>query len=396
MLGAIYIGLGGMNAYTQGLQTVSNNVANLNTAGFKATSVTFSDLFSVGGSGLTFTGNGSSETKGSGVAVGSKFLDLSEGELRESVNDLDLAIQGSGFLVLFNNGTTYYSRTGQFVVDKDGYISEQGSSGYRLAVLDAQGRPVAVNIDAKRTSAPAATTKIVFTDNLSSSGSEDTVSDIAVFDSRGGTHSWTASFAKNADTPNAWNVTVKDGTDKTVGTSTLKFIGSAVDPTTATFTAFDSPDGADDLSVTLDFSGVTSFSAGSVSTLRTSSVDGDGVGSLTTVILDDTGKIKLTYSNGKTDLLGAVAIADFRDPQELKQVGDGHFRDTGTGEKRYLPSATEGVGTLLSKKIEASNVNLTQEFGDLILIQRGFQACSQVVSVSNDMIQQLFGIRGQG
>ena len=130
--------------------------------------------------------------------------------------------------------------------------------------------------------------------------------------------------------------------------------------------------------------------------LRKIEREDNGVGSLTTVTLDDTGKIKLTYSNAKTDLLGSVAIADFRDPQELQQVGDGHFRDTGTGEKRYLPSATEGVGTLLSKKIEASNVNLTQEFGDLILIQRGFQACSQVVSVSNDMIQQLFGIRGQG
>jgi len=395
MLGAIYIGLDGMNAYTQGLQVISNNVANLNTAGFKASSVSFSDLFSVGGTGLTFAGDGGSEANGSGVAVGKKLLDLSEGELRDSSNDLDLAIKGSGFLVLINNGTTYYSRTGQFVVDKEGYISEQGS-GYRLAVLDAQGRPVAVNIDAKRTSAPAATTKIVFTDNLSSSATEDTVSDIAVFDSRGGTHSWTASFAKNAATPNAWDVTVKDGTGKTVGTSTLKFTGSVVDPTTATFTATNSTDGTDDSSVTLDFSGVTSYSAGTVSTMRTSSVDGNGVGSLTTVTLDDTGKIKLTYSNGKTDLVGSVAIADFRDPQELQQVGNGHFRDTGTGEKRYLPSATEGVGTLLSKKIEASNVNLTQEFGDLILIQRGFQACSQVVSVTNDMIQHLFGIRGQG
>lgn len=399
MLGAIYIGLSGMNAYSKGLQTISNNVANLNTAGFKTTSVTFADLSSQGGSGLSFSDMADDTQSGSGVRIGNSLIDFRQGDLRQSESDLDLAIKGSGFLVLLDDDKTYYARTGQFVVDKDGYISEQGT-GYHLGVLDSDGRPAALNIDGKRTSAPAATTKIVFADNLSSSANQATVADIAVFDSRGGKQVWTATFTKPQDSGalNEWTVTVKDANGETIGSSTLKFIGSTVDPSTAQLTVTDNPDGADPLSVTLDFStGVTSFSSGTSSTLRAASVDGNGVGALTTVTVDEQGRIKLSYSNEKTDLLGAVALADFRDPQQLERVGDGLYQNRGGGgQMRLLSSGTDGIGTLQSKQIEASNVDLSAEFGDLILIQRGFQAASQVVSVSNDMIQQLFGIRGQG
>jgi len=396
MLGSIYIGLSGMNAYSKGLQTISNNVANLNTSGFKATSVSFEDVASEGGNGLSFLG--SNGTQGDGVKTSQSQIDFSQGDLRQTGNDLDLAIQGHGFLVLQKDGNTYYARTGQFEVDKDGYISQQGT-GYHLGVLDKDGRAVPLNIDAKRTSPPLVTSKIVFADNLSSTATTASVADIAVFDSRGGKQVWTVSFTKSTDpaATNSWDVKVTDATGRQVGTSTLKFLGSAVDPTTSTLTISDSPAGADPLSVTLDFSqGVTSFSSGTTSTLRASNVDGHGVGALTTVAIDENGKVKLSYSNAQTDLLGAVAIADFRDAQQLERFGEGLYRNKGgNGEIRLLPSNTDGIGTLVSKQVEASNVNLSDEFGDLILIQRGFQATSQVVSISNDMIQQLFGIKGQ-
>jgi flagellar hook protein FlgE len=400
MLGAIYTGLSGMDAYSKGLKTISDNVANLNTAGFKSSTVSFNDLFSVGGGGLTFSDN-HSDKSGAGVAIGDPMIDFSQGDLRQTDNDLDLSIQGSGFLVLQNDGKTYYTRTGQFEVDKDGYISEK-DTGYHLMVLDDAGHPTALNIDAKRTSAPTATTKISFADNLSSSATSASVSDIAVYDDRGGKHVWKVNFTKDTTggVSDDWTVTVVDSDGTTLATDTLKFTGSIVDPTTATLVVTDTPPGAGPMSVTLDFSsGVTSFSAGTGatdSTLRAASVDGNGVGALTTVTVDENGKVKLTYSNEKTELEGAIAIADFRDPQELERVGDGLYRNSGAGEMRMLASGVDGIGTLKSKQIEASNVDLSQEFGDLILIQRGFQACSQVVSVTNDMIQQLFGIRGQG
>lgn len=224
------------------------------------------------------------------------------------------------------------------------------------------------------------------------------MTDIAVYDNRGGKQVWTVKFTKSTDPTlaNTWTVTVTDATGREIGTSTLKFLGSTVDPTTSALVINDTPAGADPLAVTLDFSnGITSFSSGTTSTLRAASVDGRSVGSLATTTVDEAGKIKLTYSNGATDVLGAVAIADFRDPQQLERFGDGLYRNRGGGQIRILPSGIDGVGTLVSKQIEASNVNLSDEFGELILIQRGFQASSQVVSISNDMIQQLFGIKGQ-
>lgn len=397
MLGAIYTGLSGLNAFSKGLQTISNNVANLNSPGFKATSTNFSDVFSYGGGGLTFFRGTDTAQLGNGVRFGEARTDFSQGDLRQSEGDLDLGIQGSGFLVLLNNGKTYYARTGQFVVDKDGYISQQGDSDYRLAVLDGSGRAVPLNIDTRRTSAPVATTTIKFADNLSSSATTATVADLAVYDAQGGKQTWQVKLDRVTTAQGEWTVTVTDQAGATVGTSALKFVGSAVDPTTQKLTFTTTPQGASPLSVVLDFSsGVTSFSAGTTSTLRSASIDGNGVGALSSVTVDAEGEVKLTYSNEKTDILGAVAIADFRDPQQLRRVSGGLFENNGSGPTRVIASNTDGVGRLVSKQIEASNVDLSQQFGDLILIQRGFQASSQVVSATNDMIQQLFGIRGQG
>lgn len=394
MLGAIYVGLSGMNAYSKGLQTISNNVANLNTDGFKSTSVSFSDLYTVEGNGWSFEGR-NEQGAGTGVRIADPITDFGAGELRQTTNDLDLALKGNGFLVLMNDGKTYYARTGQFAVDKDGYISDK-TTGYHLAVLDASNQPIAVNVNAKRTYAPVETTKIAFADNLSSSGTAASVTDIAVYDNRGGKHVWSVSFAKPGAT-DEWTVTVKDENSATLATSTIKFTGSVIDPTADSMTVTTTPTGADAMSVELDFSsGVTSYSGGTTSTIRAASVDGNATGDLTTVTTDENGQVKLTYSNDKTELLGAVAIADFLAPEQLKHYGNGLFIKDDNSDMRLLASGVEGIGTLVSKQLEASNVNLSDEFGQLILVQRGYQACSQVLSTSNDMIQQLFGIRGQG
>lgn len=397
MLGSIYVGLSGLSAFSKGLQTISNNVANLNTTGFKAASVRFTDVYSAGGGGQTYTSNPKGSPAGSGVRFADAGTDFGAGDLRQTGGDLDLAIQGGGFLVLKDGDRTYYARTGQFVVDDEGYISLQGTDR-RLAVLDESRQAIPLNLDSRRTHPPTATTNISFSDNLSSSGTEHSLANIAVYDSSGTKHVWQVKLkVVGATAPGEWDVTVTDQTGTTIATSKLKFIGSIVDVSSAKITVNAAPTGADPLAVVLDFStGVTSFSSGATSSLRVSESDGNAVGSLASVTVDEAGQIKLTYSNTKSELMGAVALADFRDPQSLVSVGSGLFENRNDAQVRLLPSATEGIGTLVSGQIEASNVNLSDEFGDLILIQRGFQASSQVVSVANDMIQQLFGIRGQG
>lgn len=398
MLGAIYVGLSGMNAYSGGLQTISNNVANLNSPGYKSTSIHFADLFGGASPGLNYLGANQGGSSGNGVRLSNPLVDFSQGDLRQTNGGLDLAIQGNGFLVLQSGeqGSTYYTRTGSFTVTSDGYVSLLGSS-YWLSVIDGQGQPTPLNINDQRLSPPVATTSVEFADNLSSTGSTASVSEISVFDSIGGEQIWTVEFeAVGSSAPGEWNVTVENQTGDTLQTGVIRFIGSVIDPTTSSLTVTDSPSNADPLSVVLDFSSITSFSSGSISTIRASEVDGNGVGTLTRVEITEEGEVELSYSNGETATAGFIAIADFDDPQQLSRIGNGLFEADNALQSRIRSSATDGVGRLLSGQLEASNVDLSQEFGDLILIQRGFQASSQVVGVSNEMIQELFGIRGRG
>lgn len=384
MFGSIYIGLSGLSTYSRGLQQISNNVANLNSQGFKGATVGFQN----------FLGSGD-RAGGHGVQNQPSRTNFSQGELRQTERDLDLAVQGDGFLMLTRGPETLYTRTGSFEVDKDGFIVLNGTD-YRLATLDDAGRPVSLSIDASRTSTPQATTRITFADNLSSTATAFGVGDVSVYDPVGGKHVWQVNFAKDTVAGgNNWNVTVTDDKGKVYDVQQLKFdAGGAVDPATATLTFGDE---AAALAVVLDFSrNTTSFSGGEVSTLRAASVDGYGVGTLTSLTVNDGGKLEIGYSNGERKILGSVAIADFRDTDALKQQAGGLFADSGGAQRTLLASGDARVGKVQARRLEASNVDLTLEFSDLILVQRGFQASSQIISATNDMIQQLFGIRGQG
>jgi flagellar hook protein FlgE len=394
MFGAIYVGLSGLNAYSRGLQQVSNNVTNLNSSGFKGSTVSFTDLFSVNqNGGFSYSSGGGNS--GNGVNIGATQLDFKQGELRQTDRDLDLAVEGAGFLMLMRGEEVLYTRTGSFEVDKDGFVVLAGTE-YRLATLDASGRPVSLSVDTSVTNPPQQTTLIKFANNLSSTTTKPVgLSDIKVYDKNGVEFVWTLEFTKNTGAGNEWALKVTDNTGKVIGTQTLKFTtAGTVDPTTSKLVFANSEA---DLSVTLDFSGpVTSFSAGDVSTLAKTSVDGRKVGGLTSIGVNDKGNLEIGYSNDEKKDLGPIALADFRNPQALAQRSGGLFVDTGRAQRQLMTSEDQRVGLVVSRRLEASNVDLAKQFGDLILIQRGFQASSQIISVSNDMLQQLFGIRGQG
>jgi flagellar hook protein FlgE len=395
MFGAIYVGLSGLNAYSRGLQQVSNNVSNLNTSGFKGSDVSFANTVGASSAGGLSLSGTSGDGIG-GVELGELQRDFTQGELRQTQRDLDLAVDGSGFLVLTRGDQTYYTRTGSFEVDKDGYIVLAGTD-YRLATLDGSGRAVNLTIDSYRTNAPEKTTTIKFSDNLSSTATSFTIGDMNVYDAAGTQYVWQAKFDKDTSataSPGDWKVTVTDKIGATIGTQTLKFNLGAVDPTTNKLTFTDS---ASSLSVVFDFSqNVTSYSAGEVSTLRAASVDGHALGTIATVTVNADGELEIGYSNQEKKSLGAIAIADFRSPQLLEQRTGGLYSDPGDAGRQLFSTLSKEAGRVLSKRLEASNVDLAKQFGDLITIQRGYQASSQIISVANDMIQQLFGIRGQG
>lgn len=386
MFGSIYIGLSGLGAYSRGLQQISNNISNLNSQGFRSSTVSFRDSFGVRSSGVTYTGNNSGT--GHGVELADTRINFSQGELRQTDRDLDLAIDGSGMLTLLDGDKTLYTRTGSFEVNDDGYIVMAGTD-YRLATLDSSGRPVSLSIDAVRTNPPQATTKVSFINNLSAVAIPAPVytTDVKVYDASGATRVWKTTFTKVS--ANEWTVAVKDSVAGDIGTKSLKFIGSVLDPSTSSL-IFETGE----LKITLNFSEITS-NAGA-SDLKSSKVDGYLPGVANSIQINSSGQLELGYTNQQKTQLGAIAIADFRDPQALTQQSGGLFSDDGTAHRELMASSDPRVGDVKSRRLEASNVDLSKEFGDLILIQRGFQASSQIISVTNDMIQQLFGIRGQG
>lgn len=391
MFGSIYIGLSGLNAYSQGLKAVSNNVSNMNTSGFKASDVSFSDVYGASNAGGLEYRSGY-QGNGHGVSFNTTTINFKQGELRETGRDLDLAIDGNGFFVLLDGDTTYYARTGSFAVDEDGYVILAGTN-YRLGVLDESRHPVSLNIDALRSSPPEKTTKAVFSDNLSSTATSYTLADLKVYDERGGEHVWKAVFSREETVFDEWTVKVTDAQGNEIGSETLHVTNGMVLPDNAKLTFADPDKG---LSVEFDFGKITSYSSGTVSTLRTTEVDGRGAGTISTLAVNALGAFEITYSNKEKKQLGAIALADFRDPQKLEQRGNGLFALNHFGQVQYLSAEDTRVGSILSRRLEASNVDLGAQFGDLILIQRGFQASSQIISITNDMIQQLFGIRGQG
>ena len=408
LTGAIFIGLSGMDAYSNGLQVISNNVANLDTNGYKAETVNFSDLYNgTNENGLSFQG-ASTDGGGEGVEMDKPITDFTQGTLQQTGNPLDLAIQGDGFLVLQSNGQTFYARTGSFSVAQDGQVTLQGTptgTTYSLMVLNSANEPTPVDINADNASAPVATTTVTLGDNLSSQATTATVSNISVFDSEGATQTWTvtatpatsSSSSSSSSGDTTWDISVTDQTGATVGTGTIEFDNGQIVSGQSTVTINSTPtDGSAALDVSLDFSAVTNFAAGTTSTLQTTNVNGNAAGTLSGVTVNSSGELELSYSNNTTKSLGPVAIANFQNPQLLTNIGGGIYSNSNHTQSQLFASGSTTAGSVESGQIESSNVNLTQEFGDLILIQRGYQASSEVISTSNDMIQQLFGIRGQG
>ncbi|KVZ40774.1 hypothetical protein WL76_09315 [Burkholderia ubonensis] len=388
MLDSLYIGMSGLTAYSKGLQTVGNNVANLNTPGFKSSTPCFQDLYDGRAAARDAT------RSGSGVAYAQAALNFRQGELRSSTGQLDLAIDGDGLLALRDGDTVRYARTGRFHVADDGFVTER-SSGLKLTALDAGGTVAPISLAGRLLDPPRATRVVRFTDNLSPGSTDFSVSDVDLYDANGAKHTLKVSFAPDAAVvPGRWKVTVtdRDGTPLQIGT--LQFHGGIPEPGLDKIeVTLPSPK----LTVTLDFSeGVTAFSAGATSTLRVSKQDGYAAGTLASMSIDDDGQLALRYSNGQTAKAGAVALARFADAQRLVQRDGGLFDASHLPPPLYAKSGDPLVGRLRTGATEASNVDLSGEFGQLILIQRGFQAASQLVSTSNEMIMQLFQMRGQG
>ncbi len=404
MLESLYAGLTGLSTFSRALSNISNNVANLNTPGFKRSQVTFQDLLynqqQLGGNGLRSGG----AAIGNGVELGGTNIIFQQGELRQSGNEQDAAIDGNGFFILRRDGDVFYSRAGQFEVDAQGFLTSRGA-GARVAVLGNGLQLQDLNLRHLLVNPPKPTTAITLSGNLSvnDSDSQHVIGDIRVIASNGSTGTLGVTFTNNnAVTARSWLVQVTDQSGAVLGDGEVQFQGDG-----SPAAGFDelrfayTPPGSLAQAIVLKFggaggfAGLTNFSAGPDSTASAVPLDGIVAGSLSKVSYDQQGTVLLDYSNGEVASAGKLALAQFQFLPDLRQEGGNLFRNDSGQEPTIGAALDAGFGRIVGGSIENSNVDLTQQFSELIVTQRGYQASSQVISTANEMIQQLLDMRGK-
>lgn len=393
----------GLRAHQLMLDVTGNNIANVNTPGFKAGRTTFSDVLSQTITGATApsqnVGGTDPQQVGLGVRTGAITNLFTQGGILTTNKPTDLAIQGEGFFVLSDGAANYYTRAGAFEVDSAGNLVDS-VTGYRV-----QGASGDITVSPTATSAPVATTTATFTGNLDSTVATAAtyVSTISVHDSLGGTHNLTLTFTKTA-TPGQFTyaTTESDGSMSinTGGSGTIQFSGSGAITSGATGSiTVDFTNGASSGQVvSLDFgsannaSPVTGFA--SSATLALAAQNGSASGTLQSFSIGTDGTINGTFSNGRVQSLGTIRLATFPNAAGLAKMGSNLYRETSnSGVANMGNPGTGGRGTLAPGSLEASNVDLADEFTKLIVAQRGFQANARVITTSDEVMTEAVNLK---
>lgn len=396
MLDSIYIGMTGLISFSKGLSGIGNDVANLNTTGYKGSQLEFTDLYYR----YQYSGNagqdGGSSMQGSGVRTGVSTLRFAQGEFKQTGNDLDAAINGSGFFVLQEDGKTFYTRAGQFKIDDAGYLVTTDGSA-RVAGLTNGNTLTDISISGKRSSPAKATQTASFANTLAASATTANVQNIAVYDSLGVKHLLTLNLTKDSTvtTEARWTFTLLENST-TLTTGEVRYANSGLpqpgfDSQTFTYTP---GNGGSAQSIKLDFANTNYLSSAS-SSISVGSADGYAAGFLTKTAFDTNGYLVLTYSNGQTAKGDRLALAWFDNLSALQAEGSNRFSVFGDTTRHLSGAGDSGFGPLKTSGVELSNVDLASEFSELIIVQRGYQASSQVITAANEMIQQLGEIRGR-
>jgi len=379
MFQALFNSLSGLFSFSRSLNTVSNNVANMNTPGFRGSDAFFSNIN--GGRGSRIAGEG---------------LRTKAGDIRQTGNSTDLAVDGDGYFILRDtDGNFFYTRAGQFRFNDQGVLVDT-VNGFEVMGLDASGALTNIDFDAYRTIAAVATTGVHFTGNLAPGSTTSTVNSIGIFDKNGTAHTLTATFANNTSvTTGSFLVTVKDETGATVGSGEVRFQTDGTPQAGFNTMNLSLTYGGATQTVALDFGtagaldGMTSLS-GMVSAPAAKVDDGHGVLSVTDLSFNEKGILQLTYSQTEKRDGPQVALAAFPNEASLHLDGGRLISGTTVTEREIGRPGQGRFGRIAGGSLEMSNVDLTQEFADMIIIQRGYQASSRVMSVSNEMLEQLY------
>jgi len=388
MLRSLYSGISGLRSHQTMLDVTGNNIANVNTAGFKGSAVQFQDTLSQTQNAGTGAGDGTGATNpaqvGLGVKVAGITTNFTQGAGQATGRASDLMISGDGFFAVRNGGETTYTRAGAFDFGPDGRLTTTDGSlvqGWSAVngVLNPNGAVGDITLPTKAVSNPVVTERATIAGNLPSDSAVGTVftRDLAVFDAAGNSTSMPISFTK---TQVGWNVSGPAGAADT--TSLVYTNGVLQNPTDVRTVG----------GVTIDFSGTTEFAK--LNTFAITAQSGRAAGTLTGYSIGADGVVTGTFSNGATESIAQIALATFANAAGLEKVGGSNYRTSpSSGAAELGTPGSDGVGSLAGGYLEMSNVDLSQEFTNLIVAQRGFQANARIITTSDEVLQELTNLK---
>ncbi|MBP9211484.1 MAG: flagellar hook protein FlgE [Bacteroidetes bacterium] len=414
-LRSLSAGVTGLRNHTLMMDVIGNNVANINTIGFKASRITFGEMFAQtlrGASGSTATTGGMNPLQiGLGASVLSVDMLFKQGGIEMTGKDSDLAVSGSGLFVVNKGGKNFYTRIGAFEKDASGNLVQNGAI-LQGKLADQFGNILSgtnlenLRIDADRKSPAKATTLAEFSGNLDPSAAAGTTSDstVTVYDTQGNPISLSLRFTKQAAANEwTWTATVPPPATATAGSSgTISFNdnGSFKAMTYDTDTALKFTTGTGTLDMVIDlqfgkpgeFRGITQ-NKGSMA-VSSRSQDGYTAGELSKWDIDSNGFINATFSNGQSIVLGQVMLAEFNNPNGLSRTGDGLFDVSANSGIPVILSAGEGSrSAIVAGSLEQSNVDLPEEFTKMIVAQRGFQSNARVITTSDEILNEVVNLK---
>jgi flagellar hook protein FlgE len=422
------------------MDVIGNNISNVNTVAFKAGRVTFKEgfaqLVSAGSRSDETVGGTNPEQVGLGSQVGSIDTLFAQGNLESTGNNTDLAIQGSSFFVVKKGDESFYTRAGNFQLDGNGVLvapdgdpvqgrlATNGKLGDTLTDLKI---PLGQNAPANATSSVSISGNVDASAPVFDKGTAAAVDaldpvqralpqnagafkdmSITAYDSLGTKHELKMVMWKTGANTWDWKFDPtgmdisKAGITEVAGTHPITFApDGSVDTSNSAFKApeikFSPNSGANDVDIKLDLgtglNGLSQFAGTSNAVMRNQ--DGYSNGTLQSFTIDATGTIVGSFTNGTTQTLGQVALADFNNPAGLERTGDNMYQTTANSGSALLGYAGEGAtSSIASGSLEMSNVDLAQEFTDMIVAQRGFQANGRVITTADQMLQDLVQLRG--
>lgn len=417
MMRSLFSGVSGLRNHQIRMDVIGNNIANVNTIGYKGSRVTFRDLLyqTMSGSAAPQGNRGGINPQQVGLGVGVSSIDMlnTQGSTETTGMNTDMMIDGDGFFILQDGTKSYYTRAGAFGLDYTGNLVSK--TGLKVAgwmavngVLDPATMTTAnltgIVIQKGMEMAPQASTALTYSGNLDARlttllPTPDSRSfNFTVYDSLGNTHDLIMTFTRSAVAPPTnswdWQVSASSGVVGGAFSGTIDFdaSGAYIGPAgpLPAFT-YDPGGGTAVMSIIPDFSTMTQYAAESSGV---GLANGYTRGSLQDFSLDAGGVVTGMFSNGRNQPIAQVAMAIFNNPGGLTRKGDTLFEESNnSGVAQVGTAQTGGRGKITPGSVEMSNVDLSQEFTNMIVTQRGFQANSRIITTSDEMLQELVNLK---